>query len=179
MKTTSNNIVAAVTQAALFEQSFPIVETKWWRRLMQRIGLLPKSRTIKIFPPYPATVFKIAAEVTELKPPAGKVNENNVYDVFMDMNHDNLKRLINIVAIASHNAKGEPDPDLPDIIAHNFSYADLRKAIEAVHRGLDVENFFAIMALVRNIGISDMLATEAPGQRSEGLSNTTDSDGRK
>lgn len=175
---TRKAIVAAVTQEPLFSQTMPTPAKSWFGKLLQRLGLRPRSRTITIYPPFPGTVFKIAAALLDIKP-MRKLTESNVYEVFYELNHDNLESLLGVVAIAAHNGKGKPDPTLPDLIANHFSYADLRRAIESVHRGLDVENFFAIMASVRSIGISDMLETEAPGQHSEGSSNTTDSDGKK
>jgi|GEM_PF-3401934 len=175
---TRKSVVAAVTQEPLFSQTVPTPAKGRFGKLLQRLGLRPRSRTITIYPPFPSTVFKIAAALLDIKP-MRKLTENNVYEVFYELNHDNLEAMLSIVAIASHNGKGKPDPTLPEFISNHFSYADLRRAIEAVHRGLDVENFFAIMASVRSIGISDMLETEAPGPHSEGLSNTTDSDGTK
>lgn len=178
MNDTRKSVVAAVTQEPLFSQTIQMPAKGWFGRLLQRLGLRQRSRTITIYPPFPGTVFKIASFLIDIKP-MRKLTESNVYELFYELNHDNLEAMLSMVAIAAHNGKGSPDPTIPDLIAHHFSYEDLRRAIEAVHRGLDVENFFAIMASIRSIGITDMLETEAHGRPSEGSSNTTGSDGKK
>src|SRR5690606_37040739 len=108
---TRKSVVAAVNQEPLFEQTIHIRATGKWDRLLQFLRLRPRTRTITIYPPFPATVFKIAAILLELRP-LRKLTETNVYDVFYELNHENIAGLVNMVAIASHNGKGNPDPDL-------------------------------------------------------------------
>lgn len=123
-----------------------------------------------------ATLLRMSAVVNKMPTKTDKEGVDRIFH-FIEAN---ASQIIEVIALAIHNKKGDPPGWLYDSLANQFSIDQLKTIFNRIYGRLDVQSFFGIMGLVREINVlNDTPETEAPGQQSAGLSNTSGSGGKK
>lgn len=149
----------------IIDEPVPIKTIKlkrtWWQRVTRKPA---KTIQLTLSRSTTRTAYKITKLVKSLQTTA----EDNLLDLI----HDNAHTMALVIATAVHNRNDIPLPDyLVDAILDNFNNEELKEASERVYRGLDVENFFGSMALLKGLQIVKDIPETTASQPSSGMSS--------
>lgn len=167
-----DEIVEAVATDELALKTIKYRHPYWWGRALQAIRLIPRDKVIYLKPACVVTMIRIAGLFASL--PKMPSDASKRMERIHALINSELPKIVEALAVAIHNGKGNPPDWLVDAIRYQFTQEELALSIYHVHRRLGVEAFFVIMGFAQNLAATDMLATEAHGQQSEESSSTMD-----
>lgn len=132
----------------------------WFDRLLFR---KEKETNLSIKGATASTMFKITELLLSIKQTSEvKDSEGQVYDLM----NSNINHVVQFLAIAIHNAKGDPPESLLSILNNNFTIEQLQAMASVAYRRLGIEPFFGIMGLLRK---PDLKMTVTQDQTVHGL----------
>lgn len=134
----------------------------WRDRILFRT---PKETSLYIKGATASTMFKITELLLSIKQTSDvKDNEGQIYDLM----NSNIKHIVQFLAIAIHNAPGNPSPELIHTLNNRFTIEQLQAMASVAYRRLGIEPFFGIMGLLRSPELKIVSTPDrtAPGQDS-------------
>lgn len=133
---------------------------------VSRGWLMPKeNRDLVIEGVTLGTLYRMSAIINQMKTKTEKKGLDAIFHVV----ETNSNQIVEIIALAIHNKKGDPPKWLFDALNYEFTFEQLTKIFNRIYGRLDVQGFFGIMGSIREINIlNDTQETEAPKQPSEG-----------
>lgn len=124
-----------------------------FKRLLQRVRLLPRQRTLTIRGLTSGTVERIRSEMCDMNISFdGEISIQDQVNVLM---RDNLGKIFNILALAVHNSPFPVPRELAGEIA-SMTLPELANAIVIVYGRLDVSSFFVILDLLKGLNLTDI-----------------------
>jgi hypothetical protein len=128
----------------------------WYRRLLQKWGILPKKRVFELKPAYLGTLVRISRILLSIDLKRFGAKEDQTSHL-LEMNYQAIVNhsghLAEIVALAISNKDKEPPASLVSFIIRNFTTQEMLGVLGLVLKQMDLTSFMSSIISVRGLNV--------------------------
>lgn len=138
---------------------------------LQRIGLMPRKRTLTISPITFGNLIRASDLILGIDPK--RFNMDNLLQSNYEAIRDHGQAIARIVAIAIHNGRKEPPAGLIRFILDHFTSHELMTVMSVVLRQMNISDFMTTIISVRGLNVlqTEMSPADQGSQIAPGISS--------